>query len=279
MGAAILNADEIASQFSESLRTIAKLQGFSEKVVTLAEVGVVLKTCAGRTKVAKPDGIELRTKGRVLRSLNLTNGKLNVTINSGLRRNGGRVWANVRNLERGKNNGSAWLLAGQMSDDAQKFTPTKYHFKNQLWWDIRDSVNEYATKYRRALPMAKDSAGLARQSWIQMADDLGIILEDIPGGGASPAAIAKARRAMASNGQKYQNGIGNDEGKPGESYFAVLTNRLPYWPKLKFDTMILTVLNGRTQYFQKNVENAVFASHAQTVRAYPWLKLVGAEAA
>lgn len=273
MGAAILNADEIAGKFSESLRALSKLQGFSEKVVTLAETGVVLKTCAGRTKVSAPQKATVRTRVRVLRGLGFTqtNGLEAITINAGLRGAAGRVWFCTRK--------DKYQLVGQMSDDAQKFTPSKYHLRQGDWIDVKEAAQDYGIALKRELPRALESVGLARQSWVQMADDLGIILEDIPGGGASPAAIAKARRAIASNGQRYQNGVGQEEGKAGESYFAVLTNRLPYWPKLKFDTMLLTVLAGRASYFQKNVEKAVFASHEATVRAYPWLKLVGAEAA
>src|SRR4051812_18051805 len=90
----ILNADEIAAKFSESIRTIAKLQGFSERTVTLAEVGVVLKTCAGRTKVAKPDAITRAARLRVLRGLGFTkaDGPGSVTINAGIRGHAGRVW-------------------------------------------------------------------------------------------------------------------------------------------------------------------------------------------
>lgn len=282
MAAAILNAEDIGEKLSESLRTIAKLQGFSEQTVTLGEVGVILKACAGRTKVAKQERIATRTRSRVLHNLGITSGKLTVTINSGSRGPAGRVWAIVGDGPKkgasAKSNRRSFLLAGQMSDNAQKFTPTKYHFINQRWWDIRDTTNEFGTAFRRALPAAEQAAGLARQSWVQMADDLGIILEDIPGAGASSAAIAKARKAIASDGKTYANGIGTSEYEANKSFVATLTNRLPYWPKIALDSVLLSVIAGRTKYFEQNVARAVFASHAETVRAYPWLKLVGAAA-
>ncbi len=277
MRAAILNADEIAAKFSESLRAIAKLQGFSEKVVTMAETGVVLKTCVYRTKIAKPDEVSQRARSRVLKNIGLTSGKLTVSINSGAKGPLGRVWAAVGvDKKTGRSKGGTWLLAGQMSDDAQKFTPTKYHLLPRLWFDVRDLTNQFGVEYRRADPIAQKSAGLARQSWVQMADDIGLILEDIPGGPASSQQIAKARRAIASNGRTYQNGIGTEAYEENKSYFVTLTNRLPYWPKIGLDTMLLSVLAGRAQYFRQNVDKAVFASFEATVRAYPWLKIVGA---
>lgn len=279
---ALLNADEIAAKFSESLRTIAKLQGFSEQTVTLAECGVILKSCAYRTKVAKPDATLLRTRTRVLRDAGLTKGNLTITINTGARGAAGRVWALVGDGPKkgasAKANRRAFLLAGQMSDDAQKFTPTKFHFKNQRWWDIKFSTDEYSDKFRRALPLAKQSAGLARQSWVQIADDLGLILEDIPGGDPlSTAAIAKARAAIASNGRTYANGTAGQAYEANKSFFATLKNSLPYNVKAGLDRIMLGVLAGRAKFFEQNVERQVFASHSATVKAYPWLKLLGAE--
>lgn len=278
---AILNADEIAAKFSESLRVLSKLTGFSERVVTLAEAGIVLKTCAGRTKVAKPDKIEMRTRGRVLKTLGLTSGAQTVTINSGQRGQPGRVWALVGGNEKtsAKRTGkrSSFQLAGQMSDDAQKFTPTKYHLTDTRWAQVRDATSEYGTALRRALPIAKQSAGLARQAWIQIADELGIILEDIPGAGASAAAIKKARASIASDGKLYQNGAGMTEYQEAKSFVVTLINRLPYWQKIKMDSVLLGVIAGRVGKYEQSVARAVFASHAETVKAYPWLKLLGAE--
>lgn len=267
---AILNAEEIGQKLSESFRVLAKLQGFSERTVVLAEVGVVLKTCVLRTKVAKPDIIAIRVRHQVLRGLDLTQstGPESVTINTGQRGFAGRVWWRTKN--------DRFQLAGQLSDDAQTFTPSRYHFKKGNWIDIQEAAQDAAIGVKRALPLALGSANLARQSWVQMADDLGLILEDIPGG-ASGAAIAKARRAIASNGRTYRNGIGTEQYEQNKSYLATLTNQLPYWPKINLDTILAAVLAGRAKFFEQNVQREVFASHANTVRAYPWLKLVGAE--
>lgn len=267
---AIINAEEIGEKLSESIRAIAKLQGFSEQTVTLAECGVILKTCVGRTKFAKPDAIERSTRLSVLRKLDLTQtaGPESVTINAGIRGPHGRVWFRTRN--------DKFQLGGQTSDDAQRFTPSKFHFKFENYIDIREAANDYGLAIRRALPLAQKSAGLARQSWVQISDDLGLILEDVPGGSVSAAAIAKARTALASNGRSYVNGIGTQAYEENKSFVATMKNSLPYNVKAGLDRVLLSTLAGRAKFFEQNVARGVFNSQAETVKKYPWLKLLGA---
>ncbi len=270
MPPAILNADEIAGKFSESLRVLAKLQGFSERTVTLAEAGVVLKSVAGKTKVTNPEKIAIRARKRVLKKLGLTQAdRESPSINAGSRGPAGRVWWKTKN--------GLFQLAGQMSDDAYSFKGAKTHFKDKDWQTIGIAVDAYSDVFPLALERANKSAGLARQAWIQIADDLGIILEDVPGKGIGIAGIKKARKAIASDGKLYQNGVGHTEYEENKSFFVTLVNRLPYWPKIQLDSVLLAILAGRAKYFQQNVDRAVFASHSATVKAYPWLKLVGAE--
>jgi hypothetical protein len=271
MGAKILNAEQIAADMSASLRALAKLTGFSERTVTLAECGVILKTCVGRTKVATPEKIGVRVRLKTSRLFELSGkgkgeGVHQFSVNAGRRGPRGRMWRHTIN---GK-----FQLVGQFSDDAQTFRQTRYHLKPIDQMDLKESVFGYSTEIKRKMPLALKSASLARQSWVQIADDLGIALETIPGGGASPAAIAKARAAIASNGQSYTNGIGTAEFEANKKFLARLTNQLPYWPSIQLDTLLLSVIQGRTKFFQQNVARAVLASHAQTVKAYPWIKLL-----
>lgn len=271
MSPAILNAEEVGEKLSASFRTLAKLQGFSEATVVRGEVAVILKTCVQRTKVAKADAVTMRTRNRVLRDMGYTqgDGPGSVTINSGVRGFAGRIWWRTRN--------NRFQLAGQMADSGQQYMPNHRHFSEKDWFDIEDAVHDYAAAMKRDLPLALGSANLARQSWVQMADDLGLILEDFPGG-ASAAAIAKARRSIASNGRTYRNGIGTEQYEANKSYVATMVNQLPYWPKIQLDTILAAVLAGRAKFYEQNVARGVFASHAETVRAYPWLKVAGVEA-
>lgn len=279
MAAAILNAEEIAAKFSESLRTLAKLQGFSERIVTLAEVGIVLKTCVGRTKVAKPSLIRgragisaYRTARRVTYGDKLDNRNKGATppgtasINLGFK---GKYPENTV-WYRTKNKKYQPVYKGGFSRG--------WHIDTVGFFRAKQLMDIYKTELRAELEAGKKATGLARQSWVQMADDIGIILEDIPGSRTSPAAIAKARRAIARDGRPHRNGVGLETYRENKSYVVTLINQLPYWPRIKLDTVLLSVLSGRAKFFEQNVARAIFESHSQTVRAYPWLKLVGASA-
>ncbi|HYD85636.1 MAG TPA: hypothetical protein VEA63_16325 [Opitutus sp.] len=275
MGPTILNADEVAAQLSQSIVTLAKLTGFSERTVTLAECGAILKACVGKTKVAAPGEIRSRVRTKVFRHVGVTSGQQSVTINTGARGTYGRVWSYVKNPANPRPASRRdWLLVGQLSDDGQRFTPAKYRVRR--WSDVIDLTQEVARELKKAVPPALASAGLARQSWVQIADDLGIILEDIPGGSVSAAAIAKARKAIASNGRTYTNGIGTMAYEENKSFLAKLVNQLPYNTRAKLDLTLASVMAGRARYFAENVNRQVLASHAATVRAYPWMKLLGA---
>ena len=282
---AILNTAEITAKFSESLRTLAKLQGFSEQTVTLAEVGVVLKTCVGRTKVTKPEATDRRSRLMALRGLKLTRAdRGGVSVNVGPRGIPGFVWYRTdgphpRSQVKGgaKVTGRPWQLAGVISADGQKFTESKLHFKPSAYFKIKSAVFDAQEAIKLALPRGVASVGLARQSWVQIADDAGIILEDIPGGTTSARAIQKARAAIASNGRTMINGIGSSEYIEQRNFIFTLKNRLPYNLQIGLDGVLLGVLAGRAKFFEENVKRGVFASHTETVKKYPWLKLVGAE--
>lgn len=283
----ITNAEQVARDFSESLRTVAKLKGFSERTVTIGEVGTILRACVGKTKIADPQKADIRSRQKALKSLHLTTGSASgnyVSVNSGLRGPAGFVWFKTdgphpRSKVKGgaKITGRRFQLAGRIPPNGGAFDPGKFHFKPADWFAIQAAAFDASAAIQKAVPLGRASAGLAAQSWVQMGDDLGIALEDFPGG-ASSSKLAKARAAIASNGRVYTNGIGTEQYEENKSYFATLINQLPYWPKIQLDTVMLTVLAGRAKYFQQNVARAVFASHAETVRAYPWMKLVGEEA-
>ncbi len=264
----VINGPEVAAKLSAGIKDIARLTGFSERAVTLAEAASILKSCAGRTKTAKPSQIDIRTRVKVLHALGLTktntNAGRNVTINAGRRGIAGMTWVKTVN--------NKWRLAGVQSFDADKFTPNNRHWKNKDWADIQDALQDSGAGIRRALPMGRQAAGLARQSWIQIADDLGIRLEDVPGGGASPAALAKARLAMSSSGKYYVNGLAAEQEQKAKSYFVTLINRLPYHTKAGLDMVLAGVLAGRVGLYKRTFADGAFKSISAAAHNYPWMK-------
>jgi hypothetical protein len=261
-----LDASQVSAAYGQAFQRFRTLSGFSQRDVLRAEAGVILKTWAGRTKVAGAEAIGVQVRKRISRSLGLSgrgrgDGTESVSINMGMRGVPGRVWWHTRN--------NKFQLAGQMSKNGQSFSPRNIHFRRLDWLDIKEATFGYSSEIRRALPMALRSAGLARQSVIQIADGLGIDLATVKGGGTlSAAGIAKARAAIASNGRAYRNGVGRMGGDETRDYIELI-NTLPYNAKIGMDRTLLGVLNGRAAFIETSYRKGAFNSLRNSARAFP----------
>lgn len=246
---------------------LARFTGLDVAEVIRAEAGSILKACAGSTKVASQKTATIRGRLRLIRGLGYTRARNpgDITINAGLRGPAGRIW------RRGENR--RYKLAGVLSDSG---TPRweKRHFSRIQWLDIMDATAAVAAGLRRAIAASLQSIGLARQSWVQIADDLGIPLETVPGGRLSPAALAKARAALASSGRPYVNGTGREEYSVARGFFIRLTNQLPYGQRIGLDLVLARAINGRAAYFARNVRAGTFDRLDAIARAYPGLRLI-----
>jgi hypothetical protein len=261
-----LDAGQVAANYSRTLRELGRLTGFDQKTVLLGEAGIVLKTCAGRTKVATPDSIDKGTRLAVARKLGLTGGHdrlSNASINVGVRGPEGLIWWKTQNKK--------FQLAGFLNANAGRVGWQNLHFRDGDWSEIVSAVNKYRSSYAERQPLARRAAGLARQSWVQIALDLDIDLGAVKGGGTlSAAGIAKARAALATTGQAYLNGQGQQFGD-AQRFFVRLTNGLPFGLNLGFDSLLLGVVNGRTKYLETSYAKGAFDSMSRMKRAFPWI--------
>lgn len=261
-----LNLEAVSGAYRQAFRQLATLSGFDQTTVLKAESGSILKAWAGRTKVATQARVDVRERLKVTRmwfvSGYSTRGSRKadheITVNAGLRGPAGRMFIL-------KKDGHGFRRTHDSG-----FRPLHQHYKDSQWREINEVAQGVAADWRRKLPIARRSVGLARQSVVQIADSLGIDLIKVPGQGVSAAGIAKARAAMASNGRTYRNGhsvIGGTEAKP----YIDLINSLPYAtaPKLAMDRALAGVIAGRTKYFQKSYEKGAFNSFEKTAKAFP----------
>lgn len=264
----ILNGPEVTAKLSAALKDIARLTGFSERDVTRGEAGAILKTWAGRTKIAQPEQIDVRSRSRVLRTLGLTSATEpgEADINVGIRGPAGLVWMKTR---KGK-----FKLAGVQSFDGKKFTPANRHWTEDDWTTIRGATEASAFNLAKAMPLARQSAGLARQSIVQIADMAGINLATIPGGGISPAQVQKARQAVSSTGVKYQNGTAQENRSQAGSYYLTLINSLPYLngKGLNMGRTLAFVLAGRVGLYKRTFANGAYKSIQSAAQNYPWMR-------
>lgn len=277
-------ASEIA-KLSRAFHAIARNAHMAGEAVLRGEAGIILKACAGRTKVSTVAKADRRSARRVLgkQGLDLTGASGtkpgDITVNAGARGPFGRVW--VRSPERRtvgrqgptaspRPTGKPFRLAGQINSTNFGFKPTHYHWKRGVWIDIMEAATDVAYQMRKAIPAGRKAIGLARQSWVQIADSLGINLETVRGGGTlSAAGLAKARAAIAANGRRYTNGLSRHE--RGARATITLINRYPRGRSMGMDATLAGVMLGRVRYFEQNVRRGVFASIADTARAYPYI--------
>lgn len=259
------DGSQAAAAYTSAFRRLWELPGFDPKLALKAEAGVILKTWAGRTKVVSPLNLEVRARLRALKRLQLTEGQ--VTINAGLRGLPGLVWHKTQ-TNRGRTR-RGFSLVGRMNRETNRFVTEWKHYRDRDWRDIMDGVLDAEASINREMKLAERSAGFARQSVIQIADELGIDLAKVKGGGAlSAAALAKARAAIASTGKAYKNGIGLSGGDKA-TCFVELINRLPFGAKIGMDRTLAGVLSGRAKYIETSYQKGAFDSIRNAARAFP----------
>lgn len=266
---ATLDASQVSRAYGQALRRLASLTGLDQRQVLVGEAGIILKTCAGRTKVANEKKADQRTWVHIMgkRGLGLGSARKDgdITVNMGVRGAFGRVWVKTK---RGK-----YRMAGQLTPGGQSFRPMNYHWKNGTWTDIQETVEDIAIQSRKKIPKGRRATNLSRQSWLQISDSLGIDLNSVQGGGnLSSAGIAKARAALATTGRAYKNGSGSILGDR-EKTVVTLINRLPYGTAIGMDRTLLGVMAGRAKFFEKSYATGAFHSMSQTARAFPWLRV------
>lgn len=260
----VLNMAEAEKNMNAVIGELTRLTGFSREQIVIEEAGVILKTCAARSPVAKPAKTDLRSRLTAVRDLDLTrHGDL--TVNVGIRGPEGRVWARSKGPRGGAKNAGFRMLRGP----GHLVGPAMpYHWRREDWTEYQHKLADYKNTARKLTALGRQSAGLARQSWVQIADRLGIPLETVPGGGSlSPNQIAQARRATSSRGKFFLNGTAQKE-KSVERFFVTLINNLPFGTKIRFDALLETVMMGRVKYFATNLSKGVFKSMETVAQRY-----------
>jgi hypothetical protein len=276
---ASLDSGEIMRQYGQALRRLAELSGFDQRAVLLGEAGVILKTWAGRTKVATNREADRRTWRHVIGpdGLGLNAKRVqapgDISVNMGIRGQFGRVW--VRTSGR-RGSGRPYRLAGTIDPRSYAFRPENRHWKRGTWVDIKEAAEDVAYEGRKKIPKGRAATGLARQSVVQIADALGIDLLSVKGGGSlSAAGIAKARAAMATSGRQHKNGTGSVAGEQINTV-VTLMNNLPYAtkPSVGMDKTLRGILAGRAKFFQQSYAKGAFDTMTSAARAYPWMRVI-----
>ena len=271
---ASLDASQVTAAYTSAFRRLRALTGFDTKAVLRAEAGSILKAWAASVKVKTEEMIERSTRSSIGKRMGILSGGGNnpyrITVNTGTRKieTRGDVWFKTHSKD------LKFQRAGHITEDGV-FLPENMHFKAADWAGIQQGAQQYAAQLKRRLPMVRRSSGLARQSVLQIADSLGIDLRQVAGGKLSAAAIAKARAAIASTGNNYQNGKGTQGGDDTKAYVELL-NTLPFNTRAHLseggkgmDKALLLVISGRANFIERSYKKGAFDSMSKAMRAFP----------
>lgn len=265
-----LDASKVSAAYASAFQRLRNMNGFKQSVILRAEMGSILKAWAGAHKPPSLAQTDLRTRVHVMSSLGFTGGKQNsdalVSVSAGLRGPFGRVWLR-------KKDGHGW----RRTHDAN-FQPLNQHYKKGQWIDLQEAIQDVKLALAREIPKGRGARGLAQQSIVQSADQLGIDLGQVAGGGITAAQLSQAQSAVAANGRKYQNGIGYQTGNEVTCAVEAI-NRLPYNSKIGMDRSLLGVLARRAKFLETAYKKGAFDSIQREAAAFPNIFKVGGLAA
>lgn len=244
-------------QFNRAMVDLQRVSGQTMKQVLRSETAEILNVCVKRTKVAKKEVVQRRAQLKVIKKEELTQARHpgQTTVNAGWKKAApyGRVWLKVR--PGGKNSFVLGRGPDFSSPAGRSIAP-----RTGDWAEfVTHSAMLVTSKVPEAIRRGFSSIGLARQSWVQMAESLRLNLRGLGDGEDAGAARSK-----------YQNGIGTERGD-GEKYVITLTNRLPYGRRAKLDAIMARAINSRATAFYSAVKRGVFDSTKKTLAKYPGL--------
>lgn len=243
-------------EYGQALAAMAKLVGLEPQQLLKEEVGIILKTCIARTKQVSVAKLRDSARLRALRGLGLTRGPL--TINAGVKARFGMVWR--RNYE----NGQYFPIYYQDFSDVPN-----QHFGGEMF-RVSTALTDNAKKeMQSAVQVAKKTQGLARKSWITIADKAGINLALVKGGKSiADSSIGRARNATAKGGAERNNGAAIVQNSGG-IYAITVINRLPYGSKIGLGLLLSFTVQGRTAYFVTAVKKGFDGSLEQATKLFP----------
>ena len=132
----------------------------------------------------------------------------------------------------------------------------RYYMKNRypdsLWAALQLQI-------KNSIKRRKDSRGLSKKSWVQVAEKLGISI-------STPNYVAKA---TTKDGDYPENAQGSEK-QDGNAFHIEITNSRTYSPSVR--DSLRAAMRGRTNFFKKNLRLGVFQKTSEITARYPGLK-------
>jgi hypothetical protein len=247
-------------EFQFCLREINRLVR-AENYYTVLATGVagVLKLAIRNTPEATPKQILRRARRRAAGKAGMQMTRAPEwgmrTINLGVNGPYGRVWLRT---PRDKWN----LVLGP------GFARNAHHVKAGDWIDVKETVEDYRSALKRQLDHGTRARGLARQSWLQCIDAMGVDVDKVP-----PLYVkvpARVRSAMGG-GMRRQNGTAI-RGQSGRDELTItVINSYPRQADMEFGRILASARDQRTKAMTMELHKGVFDDVKTLERRYPIL--------
>ncbi len=242
-------------------RQLSGMSGTPVPTVILSETARILEKCVSltkplnysqaRTRVSRNVGIRNRTLYSKSQSRDWRKrGTPIVSFNKA----GAGWFIDKSNFIPGKGRSAPKKMIGDKSFHSMT---EFFHWSSTRW----NAYQKYLAELKTKQVNEKDelaSVGVTKKSWLQIADALGIIL-NIP---------SYVRSAHNTGGRSFQNGKGIKVAEP-QRFFVQLSNNNPILvDKIDGASILQRAIDGRLEYFQRNLALAVFDDLKARARAY-----------
>ena len=239
-----------------------------------AEAGVVLKTCFRRTRIPSAEKVDSASRLMVARMVNQDVLGLQKS-DRGIRPKAGQgyVVPGVRNVGA---SGRVWLRGNwRTRSGAPAFILTHAGgartgnvVGKKTMAALSNASSRYHSGIRQQIPAGRKTMGLAKQSWLQIAGDLGIDLSTVKGGGTLNARELTMAKAASGRLKPHKNGSGYQMGS-GYQTVITLVNALPYGVAMGLHGLLRRVLAGRIKQFETLVRKGYFNDMSKIAKAFP----------
>ncbi len=211
-------------KFNAMCEQLSQLSATSHQKVVTAEVGKILEKAIEYTKAASAQKIRARYAEFVPMSIDSYSPKRT-------RRYGGNLRGNY--------------LVYYMEN----------RYSNELWGRL-------TARRRMLIERTLAARGLAKKSWLQLAQALGIEI-------VAPDYVSTA---LATTGQNYNDVTAKTTASKDQVHIDI-SNAQPTVNAIGGVGALARAIDGRIKFFNANAEHAVFADVNKIAKAYPGLKL------
>jgi hypothetical protein len=243
--------------FFAMIHELAALSGRDFGNVLLHQVGALLRVCIRRTRSATRGGI-IKRASKKMNHIEFYTGE----VISFWKKADAMMFLDKSNFKPRPGQKQPKLIGGKSWHQVEGlgFGDGDRRWSAERWARFKafDRLAE-AHRKKNDPKEALKSRGLSKQSWLQIADDLGI---DI-------GAPAYVRNARPSNGRYYKNGRGTRLLEDAAMYIELINDHPLVVDKLGGAQILQAAINTRMKAFKIDMEKGVFSDVLTRARRYP----------